>query len=120
MREWFMRHDKAYLQDIIESMNAAVNYLGPYSCAQLAADGRTLDAIIRRIGIIGEATKRLSNELRQRNPHVPWREMAGMRDRVVHGYDRVDIAHVYNATKERMTALLPELSRLLDSLPDPE
>ena len=115
-----MQRDKAYLRDILDCMEAAIGYLGTYSCDQLASDAKTLDAILRRIEIIGEATKRVSAEFRERNPQVPWRDMAGMRDVVIHGYHRVNVPFVHAAVAQHMTSLLPELARLIDTLPDPE
>jgi len=51
-------------------------------------------AIVRQIEIIGEATKRLSEDFRNSHPEIPWRSMAGMRDVVIHGYDHVDLEEV--------------------------
>src|SRR5437773_11928050 len=107
-----MSRDKAYLRDVVDSFELAIRYLGKQTRDELAADEHNLDAIIRRIEIVGEATKRLSDAFRSANPQVPWREMAGMRDRVIHGYDRVDVERVFNAVAVRMPELLPELHRL--------
>ena len=74
---------------------------------------------MRRIEIIGEATKRLSEGFRLANAQVPWREMAGMRDRLIHGDDRVDVERVHAAVT-RMVELLDELRRLRDVTPEPE
>jgi uncharacterized protein with HEPN domain len=115
-----MWHDKASMHDIVESFERAIAYLGPRTAEQLEADSEKLDAIIRRIEIVGEATKRLSRPLCDANPHIPWREMAGMRDRVIHGYDRVDVRRDHATVSVRMPELIGELRRLRDALPDPE
>ena len=115
-----MSHEKAYLHDIIESFELASSYLGSQTMGELAKDQQTLDAIIRRIEIVGEATKRLADDFRKANPHIPWREMAGMRDIMIHGYDRVDVIRIYTTVKERMPPMIDELKRLRDSLPDPD
>ena len=115
-----MSHDKTYLHDIVESFERAMSYLGTLAVGELAADQEKQDAIIRRIEIVGEATKRLSEGLRQDNPLVPWREMAGMRDILIHGYDRVDVVRVHSTVTVRMPALIDELKRIRDALPDPE
>lgn len=114
-----MSFDKAHLQDIIESFEWAKRYLGTLTVAQLAADQEKQDAIIRRIEIVGEATKRLSQDFRDANPHLPWRDMAGMRDILIHGYDRVDVARVHSTVTSRMPELIEELIQLRDALPDP-
>jgi len=113
-----MSRDKDYVHDVVESFELAIAYLGRCSVTELAGDREKLDAIIRRIEIVGEATKRLSQELRAANPQVPWREMAGMRDRVIHGYDRLDVPLIYRTVSERMPELVEELRRLRDTLPD--
>jgi uncharacterized protein with HEPN domain len=115
-----MSHDKAYLHDIVESFERAMGYLGTLTVSQLAADQEKQDAIIRRIEIVGEATKRLSEDLRSANPQVPWREMAGMRDILIHGYDRVDVVRIHSAVTMRMPELIDELKRIRDALPDPD
>jgi hypothetical protein len=53
------------------------------------------DAVVRNLEIIGETTKRLSDACRQQHPQIPWRQMAGMRDVLIHAYDRVDLEEVW-------------------------
>jgi uncharacterized protein with HEPN domain len=70
------------------------------------------DAVLRRILIIGEATKRLSPEFRENHSNIPWREIAGMRDVIVHDYNRVDIEAVWDVVQND----LPQLIDFLNSL----
>ncbi|MFM6408390.1 MAG: DUF86 domain-containing protein, partial [Microcystis sp.] len=70
-------------------------------------------AILYQITIIGEATKRLSVIFRQQHPEIPWREMAGMRDVIVHKYDQLDLDVVWDIVENKLTELLKAIAPLL-------
>ena len=72
------------------------------------------DAVIRQIEIIGEATKHLSEELREENAHIPWQDIAGMRDKLIHGYFGVDIEQVWLTTREDIPALKEGIIKILE------
>ena len=65
----------------------------------------TQDAVVRQLEIIGEATKRISKDLRNLNPHVPWPDMAGMRDILIHDYIDVDLDIVWKTASESIIKL---------------
>ena len=67
----------------------------------------------RALEIIGEATKRLPLDVRERYPEVPWRGMAGMRDRIIHGYDMVDLQIVWDVVKRDIPQIQPQLQQIL-------
>lgn len=73
-------------------------------------------AVMRQLEIIGEATKRLSEVFRASHPEIPWRQMAGMRDILIHDYDNVDLDEVWNVA----TISIPELIRQIEPLVPPE
>jgi uncharacterized protein with HEPN domain len=70
-------------------------------------------AIVRQIEIVGEATKRLSEEFRNSQPEIPWRSMAGMRDVVIHGYDHVDLEEVWKVAETDIPKLIISLEPLV-------
>ena len=80
-----------YIEDILDAMDKAEILLEGVTYEQFAADFRINFAVVRALEIIGEATKRLPMTLRDHYPDVPWREMAGMRDRMIHSYHAVNM-----------------------------
>lgn len=84
--------------------------------ARFMKETRTQDAILRRLQILGEAAKRIPEEFRERHPQVPWREIAGFRDMVVHHYDRVDLDRVWEIVDREVPLLLATVRKLLASM----
>ena len=81
--------------------------------SELETNDEKLSAILYQITIIGEATKRLSVIFRQQHPEIPWREMAGMRDVIVHKYDQLDLDVVWDIVENKLTELLKAIAPLL-------
>jgi len=75
-------------------------------------DRKTQDAVIRNIEIIGEATKNLSNDLQDSYSEIPWRDMAGMRDKLIHHYFGVDNRLVWSAAHKELPDILPSLQAI--------
>ena len=96
-----------YLDDIADAMDPALEFVAGMDAQQFYADRKTAFAVIRALEIIGEATKRIPEAVRVRYPNVPWRQMAGMRDRLIHEYARVDLAIVWQTIVEDITAARP-------------
>ena len=76
-------------------------------------DGKTVDAVIRNFEIIGEATKHITLAVRKEYPKVPWRDTAGMRDRLIHGYFGIQLDVVWKTVKERLPVVQPLLVEAL-------
>ena len=83
-----MSRDRESLIDIINSIKRILRYANGINRFELETNDEKLSAILYQVTIIGEATKRLSESLRQNHSEIPWREMAGMRDIIVHKYDQ--------------------------------
>jgi len=89
-----MSRDDTYLVDILESAKIALDYFLGKTWDQFYADMQCQDVVVRRIEIIGEAARRVSQEMRDLHSQIPWREMTSMRNLVIHEYDVVDINQV--------------------------
>jgi len=80
---------------------------------QFTNDKKTFNAVIRSLEVIGEAAKNIPDSLRERYPDIPWKEMAGMRDKVIHFYFGVDPEAVWLVVKERVPAIAPRIEQML-------
>jgi uncharacterized protein with HEPN domain len=102
-----------YVEDILDAMDKAELVLEGITFEEFEADFRINFAVVRALEIIGEAAKRLPTDLRQQYPHVPWRNMAGMRDRIIHGYDSVDLQIVWDVVKVDNPRIKPQIQQIL-------
>ena len=95
-----MRDYRLYLQDIFTAMGTAQSFVEGMDFDTFGADVKTVSAVIRQLEIIGEATKNVPMAIRQKYPEVPWRDMAGMRDWLIHVYFRADTTLVWETVTE--------------------
>jgi len=102
-----------FVEDILDAMEKAEILLTDVTYEQFAGDFRIHFAVVRALEIVGEATKRLPSSLRDQYPAVPWKEMAGMRDRIIHGYDTIDLQIVWNTVKQDIPHIRPLLQQIL-------
>jgi uncharacterized protein with HEPN domain len=107
-----MLRDKAVLLDIRRAAELALEFVAGTNLASFLTDAKTQSAVLHQLLLIGEATKRVSEELRLDHPEIPWKRMAGMRDMLIHAYDSVDLEEVWKTTCDDIPALLAALSSL--------
>ena len=105
-----------HIEDILDAMNKAEILLEGVTFEQFEADFRTNFAVVRALEIVGEATKRLPDSLRQQYPDIPWRGMAGMRGRIIHAYDTVDLEIVWDVVKKDIPEIKPRIQKILSDL----
>lgn len=103
--------DHTYLFHMREAAEKVLSYVSGRSRADLETDDMLTDAVIRQISIVGEAAKKVSDETRNRLPEIPWREVTGMRDRLVHAYFDVNLKILWDTIEID----LPNLQQMLDS-----
>ncbi len=107
---------KLYIKDIINYMERAEEYIKGLTYKQFLDDKKTCDVVIRCIEVIGEASKSIPDEVRDKYHSIPWRDMAGMRDKVIHGYFTVNFEIVWKTVKEEIPKLKPLIRKVLEDL----
>lgn len=103
-----------FLLDIRDNALSAMSFVRNMSFEEFEQDLRTQYAVIRALEIIGEATKQVPAVVRRRHRDIPWKEMAGMRDRLVHGYSRVDLRIIWQTAKHDLPVLQSVFQRLIE------
>ena len=109
------RRDEEYLEDIHEAMGRIVSYTENLSKDTFSDDPKTQDAVVRNIEIIGEASKMIGDDIRNRYLSIPWRDMAGIRDKLIHHYFGIDYEIVWRIVKDEIPVILPQISNIIDS-----
>lgn len=110
------RDDAVYLRHCVDAASAIGQYLDGVTDAQFFAEPMRQDAVIRQLEIIGEAVKHLSTNVRTHHPHIPWRVIAAMRDRLIHQYFGVDLDQVWLTATTEVPDLKVEMQQILDML----
>ena len=113
-----MWRDDAYLLDILIAARKVSRYAEGFSWEGFQEDGRTQDAVMRNLQIIGEAVRKISDEFRNEHPEIPWGDILGMRNRLVHEYGRIQMEKVWETVVDDVPALIRQIEPLVP--PDAE
>lgn len=102
-----------YLRHIIDAANQIYEYIKDLEFESFIKSRLIQDAVIRELEIIGEASKNLTNEFLKNYPTIPWKDIAGMRDKLIHGYMGVNLDDVWKTTKDDVPALKDQINKIL-------
>ena len=108
-----MRDQRLYLKDILAAADSIDEFTRGMSLETFQADDKTVSAVLRKLEVIGEAVKQIPDNLRDKWPGIPWKEMAGMRDKLIHFYFGVDHGLVWKAIKQRLPQIRAEIEKML-------
>ncbi|OGQ53187.1 MAG: hypothetical protein A3J24_09785 [Deltaproteobacteria bacterium RIFCSPLOWO2_02_FULL_53_8] len=111
-----LRDAKLYLADIIDSIVKIERYTHGTTLEEFMRDDKTLDAVLRNLEVIGEASKNLPDGIRKDNPRVDWKSASEMRNKLIHEYFGVSVRIVWETIKEDLPPLRAEVERILGGL----
>ena len=108
------RDHKLFLKDIVNACEHIQKFVTDMTFEEFIRDEKTSSAVILKFEIIGEATKNIPDFVRNRYPDIPWKDMAGMRDRLIHGYFGIDYFIVWNSIDSDIPSILSSVSKIVD------
>src|SRR5438552_2963419 len=110
------RTDSELLSDIREALDRITNYVAGMSYEGFLSDKKTQDAVIRNLEILGEAAKKISGQVRSAYPAIPWKSMAGARDRLIHHYFGVNLDIVWNIVATELPQVALQIKELTEKV----
>ena len=107
-----MKKDKAYLKDILDAISDIEVFIANINEAEFYKNKEKKYAVVRALEIIGEAAKNLSKELREKHKEIPWKDIAGMRDKLIHSYFGIKWELVWETVKNKIPELKNQLLKI--------
>jgi len=105
-----------YVQDILDAINEICDFIGTMIFEDFRKDKKNINTVLRSIEVMGEAAKRIPQDIRDKYPSVPWKKMAGIRDKLIHEYSGVDLEIVWGLINKELFLVKPEVLKALNDL----
>ena len=109
------RDYKVYLEDIIEAIAKIERYVANLTFEEFSREEIVIDATIRNFEIIGEAVKRIPENIKQKYPQVEWKKIAGLRDILIHEYSAIDLEILWDIIKNKLPDFKKNISKILEN-----
>ncbi len=114
------RHYSLFVKDILDCIDKIQEFIGDMDYKQFKDNDLVNSAVIRKLEIIGEASKNIPDFIREKYPEIPWKDMARMRDKIIHFYFGVDYEIVWKVIKERLPELKEKIERVFEEIQEKE
>jgi uncharacterized protein with HEPN domain len=111
-----MKSDAVYLQHILDAINRIQGYTAGVSYDQFLQNSLLQDGVVRQLEIIGEAAKNVSSTFRDTHPELPWSQMTGTRNKLIHGYFDVNLFIVWDTLQSDLPPLKQQVERILEEM----
>ena len=105
---------KLFVEDVLESITLIENYTENMDFEDFRADRKTIDAVVRNFEIIGEASKSIPDEIKEKYENVDWKGIIGLRNRIAHEYFGISTAIIWHILKEELPPLKPIMEQILE------
>lgn len=110
------RINRHYFDDMLNYAKDAVNFTENMTYEAFINDKKTKFAAVRAVEVVGEASNKVSEENKQKYPDIPWIEMRGIRNRIIHNYDDIDLEILWKVIKNDLPVLIRKLEEIIDEV----
>ena len=105
-----------YIQGILEALGEVEDFTTGMQFEDFVKDKKTINAVVRSLEVIGEATKKIPDSLREKYSKIPWKRMAGMRDKLIHEYFGIDLEIVWEVIDNELPPIKPLIQKVLEDI----
>ena len=110
------RDYKVYIQDILEAIEKIQKYTAGMTLKSFAGNEMTIDAVVRNLEILGEAVKKIPEEIRKEHPAIEWKKISGIRDILIHEYFGIDVEIIWDIVQHKLLVLKTAVEKILKGL----